>query len=58
MKRSRKVTIIVDALVGNGLIDGSKIDRARFVVKEALKSIGGEVYEENRRRKKMQRRGR
>lgn len=46
MKRSREVTIIVKSLVENGLLEQKKTDRARFVIKEAIKEIRCERYKE------------
>ncbi len=45
MKRSREVAIIVNALVDNQLITESQTDRARYVIKEAIKDIRRERYE-------------
>ncbi len=42
MKRSREVTILANALMQNGLLEESKSDRARCVIKEAFKEKGGE----------------
>lgn len=39
MKRNEEVKIIVDSLVKNELLEEKKTDRARFVVKEAIKEI-------------------
>lgn len=46
MKRSREVSIIVDALVSNGLIEQRQSDRARHIVKEAIKDMRKERYAE------------
>ncbi len=49
MKRSREVSIIVDALVTNELIEQRQSDRARHIVKEAIKDIRKERYAERRK---------
>lgn len=46
MKRSREVTIMVNSLVANQLIAENQTDRARYVIKEAIKDIRRERYEE------------
>ena len=46
MKRSREVSIIICALVENGLLEIEKTDRARHVVKEAIKEIRRECHKE------------
>ena len=46
MKRSREVTILVNALIQNGLLEESKSDRARCVIKMAIKEIRKERYAE------------
>lgn len=46
MKRSREVTIIVNSLVANQLIAENQTDRARYVIKEAIKDIRRERYVE------------
>lgn len=46
MKRSAEVAIIIDALVKNGLLQENKTDRARCVIKEAIKDIRRERYRE------------
>lgn len=49
MKRSREVTIIVNSLVDNQLIAENQTDRARYVIKEAIKDIRRERYVEKRK---------
>ena len=49
LKRSREVSIIVDALVTNGLIEQRQSDRTRHIVKEAIKDIRKERYAERRK---------
>ncbi|MBE5932947.1 MAG: hypothetical protein E7263_05985 [Lachnospiraceae bacterium] len=56
MKRSREVSIIVDALVINELIEQRKSDRARHIIKEAIKDIRREQYEERQRNKECKKR--
>ena len=48
MKRSREVSIIVEALVVNSLLDGNRTDKARFVIKEAIKEIRRERYQKKK----------
>lgn len=48
MKRSREVAIIVNALFTNHLITERQTDRARYVIKEAIKDIRREKYEERK----------
>lgn len=51
MKRSAEVAIIIDALVKNGLLQENKTDRARCVIKEAIKDIRRERYREKQTKK-------
>lgn len=46
MKRSKEVTIILNALVDAGLITQGKTDRARCVIEDAIKEIRCEQYKE------------
>ena len=46
MKRSREVTIIVDALTAEGLLNADKTDRARHIIKEAIKEIRVQRFKE------------
>lgn len=46
MKRSKEITIIVDALIANNIITDRQTDKTRSVIKEAIKDIGRERYEE------------
>lgn len=46
MKRKEEVEIIVNALYDSGLVDEKKTDRARFVIKEALKDIRTKKFKE------------
>lgn len=46
MKRSREVTIIINSLVENGLLHEGKTDRARGVIKHAIKKMRVEKYRE------------
>ena len=50
MKRSREVTILVEALKASGLLEERKTDRARFVIKNAIKDIRREQYAESQKR--------
>lgn len=50
MKRSREVSIIVDALTDAGLIQESNTDRARCIIKGAIKKIRREQYDERHRK--------
>lgn len=50
MKRSKEVTIIVDSLVQSGLLEERNTDRARCVIKNAIKEIRIERYKERRER--------
>ena len=44
MKRRQEVTVIVDELKGNGVIQEADIELARHSVKEALKKIRIQKY--------------
>lgn len=46
MKRSREVSVIIEALVREGLLNSEKTDIARRVVKESIKEIRRERYAE------------
>lgn len=46
MKRSKEIAIIVNSLVENGLLQENKTDRARCVIKEAIKDIRRERHRE------------
>lgn len=46
MKQKEEVTVIVESLCKNGLLTLQKTDRARYVVKEALKEIRCRKYAE------------
>lgn len=48
MKRSREVSIIIDALVAEKLLCENETEKARPVIKEAIKKIRMEAYEEKR----------
>ena len=49
LKRNKETAIIVEALIEAELIDLEKTDRARYVVKEALKKIRKEKYEKKQK---------
>jgi hypothetical protein len=46
MKRNQEVSIIIQSLLENGLLQERQTDRARSVVKEAFKEIRRVRYEE------------
>ena len=46
MKRNQEVSIIIQSLLENGLLQERHTDRARSVVKEAFKEIRRVRYEE------------
>jgi hypothetical protein len=48
MKRNQEVSIIIQSLLENGLLQERQTDRARSVVKEAFKEIRRVRYEERR----------
>ena len=48
MKRNQEVSIIIQSLLENGLLQEGQTDRARSVVKEAFKEIRRVRYEERR----------
>lgn len=48
MKRNQEVSIIIQSLLENGLLQEKQTDRARSVVKEAFKEIRRVRYEERR----------
>jgi hypothetical protein len=48
MKRNQEVSIIIQSLLENGLLQEKQTDRARSVVKEAFKEIRWVRYEERR----------
>ncbi len=48
MKRKQEVSIIIQSLLENGLLQERQTDRARSVVKEAFKEIRRVRYEERR----------
>ena len=50
MKRNQEVSIIIQSLLENGLLQERQTDRARSVVKEAFKEIRRVRYEERRRK--------
>ena len=49
MKRSREISIIVNSLVSSGLVHESQLDRARCVIKDAIKDIRRERYKEKQK---------
>lgn len=51
MKRSREVSIIVDALTQLDLLKEDKTDRAKCVIKEAIKTIRQETHNEKIRQR-------
>ncbi len=48
MKRNQEVSIIIQSLLENGLLQERQTDRARSVVKEAFKEIRRARFEERR----------
>ena len=48
MKRKQELSIIIQSLLENGLLQERQTDRARSVVKEAFKEIRRVRYEERR----------
>ena len=50
MKRNEEVKIIVDSLVKNELLEEKKTDRARFVVKKAIKEIRNRKFKKKKKK--------
>lgn len=55
MKRNQEVSIIIQSLLENGLLQERHTDRARSVVKEAFKEIRRVRYEERQEKHKEHR---
>jgi len=55
MKRNQEVSIIIQSLLENGLLQERQTDRARSVVKEAFKEIRRVRYEERQEKHKEHR---
>lgn len=53
MKRKEEVTVLVSSLINTGLIEKKNSDRARCVLKEAIKDIRREKYKQKTARSRI-----